>query len=144
MPEFFTSVTAGIFIIFQTGVTDSDGCFHAPAFADNPLVSVRDAGSVQTAVIAVVPHSEYIQVADIHFSVVSVQAEETSVETFAEPVAQFRLYEPVLDLAVVAKLPRIVVAGYIEGDFLCQSDFESQVGSARSPVEGIGLDGEFG
>ena len=144
MSQLFTSVTTSILVIFQTGVSHSDGSFHTPSFAYDPLISVGNTGSVQIAVVTVMSHSEYIQIADIHFSVMSVQTEETSVETFAEPVAQFRLYEPVLDLAVVAKLPRIVVAGYIEGDFLCQSDFESQVGSARSPVEGIGLDGEFG
>ena len=50
-------------------------------------ISVGNTGSVQIAVVTVMSHSEYIQIADIHFSVMSVQTEETSVETFAEPIA---------------------------------------------------------
>ena len=84
--EFAATMTAVVLVVIDTGITYADGSFHAPAFTDNPLVSVRDTGSIQTAVITVMSHSEYIQIADIHFSVMSVQTEETSVQTFSEPI----------------------------------------------------------
>ena len=89
MSQLLSSVATGVFIIFQVGISDAYGGLHAPTFAYYPLITIRDTRSVYIPVVTVVPHSEDIQVADIHFSVMSVQTEETSVETFAKPVTQF-------------------------------------------------------
>ncbi len=125
MSQLFTFTITSIFIVFQAGISHSDGSFHTPASAYEPLVTVGNTCSVQITIVTVVSHSEYIQIADIHFSVMSVQTEETSVETLAEPIAQFRLDESVFDLTVITELPWIVVTGYVERQFLCQSNFYS-------------------
>ena len=129
MSQLLSSVATGVFIIFQVGISDAYGGLHAPTFAYYPLITIRDTRSVYIPVVTVVPHSEDIQVTDIHFSVVSVQTEETSVETFAKPIAEFRLYQPVLDLSVFGKFPGIVVARYIKSEFFRQGYFKSQVRS---------------
>jgi len=143
MSQLLSSVATGVFIIFQVGISDAYGGLHAPTFAYYPLITIRDTRSVYIPVVTVVPHSEDIQVTDIHFSVMSVQTEETSVETFAKPVTQFRLNKPMFNLAFISEFPRVVITRYVEGEFLCQSHFEAEVGRGGCPIEGIGLDSEF-
>ena len=36
-----------------------------------------------------------------------------------------------------------VITRYVEGEFLCQSHFEAEVGRGGCPIEGIGLDSEY-
>ena len=145
MSQLLSSVATGVFIIFQVGISDAYGGLHAPTFAYYPLITIRDTRSVYIPVVTVVPHSEDIQVADIHFSVMSVQTEETSVETFAKPPTDLRHHHemPMFNLVVISEFPRVVITRYVEGEFLCQSHFEAEVGRGGCPIEGIGLDSEF-
>lgn len=53
--ELASAMTAIILIVVDAGVAYPDGSFHAPAFVQNPLVSIRDAGSVKVPLIAMMP-----------------------------------------------------------------------------------------
>ena len=115
MVDLAAVVSRLVFVIFDVGISHSDGSFHAPTFFQYPLITVGDAGTVDFTVIPVVSQTEHIQVADVCIGIVSVQAEEAAIEPFAEPVTQFGLYEPVFQLLVIRKLPGVVVSRNVEG-----------------------------
>ena len=144
MSQLLTTLATRIFIIIQAGISCTDGSFHAPAILEYPMVTVRDTCTIDFAVITVVAQPEYIEIAHVYIGVMAVQAEKATVETFAKPVTEFGLYQPVLDLSVFGEFPGVVVARYVKSKFFRQSHFKSQVRSTGSPVEGIGFDGKLG
>lgn len=85
------------------------------------MVAVRDTCTIDLAVIAVVAQPEDVEIAHVNIGIMAMETEKTTVETFAKPVAEFRLYQPVLDLSVFGKFPGIVVARYIKSEFFAKA-----------------------
>ena len=78
----------------------------------------------------------------IVFGVVGVKSEEMAVETLAEPVAHFGLYEPVFPPGV-AEFPRVVIARYVQRHAAAERRFDAQVDRSRGIVEQVALDSPF-
>ena len=119
--EFAATMTAVVLVVIDTGITYADGSFHAPAFIEYPLVTIRDAGPIKITLITMMPQAEDVQIANVEIGIMSVQAKEMSVEPFAQPVTKFRLYHPMLDLLMIREFPGIIVAGYVEGPCLSEN-----------------------
>ena len=68
--------------------------------------------------------------ADIVFCKPGMNTEKMSVETFAQPVPEFRHHHPMLDLLIIVfiKGPRILPPHQIEGCTLAQPEFKPDVG----------------
>ena len=60
MVDLAAVVSRFVFVIFDVGISHSDGSFHAPTFFQYPLITVRDAGTVDFTVIPVVSQTEHI------------------------------------------------------------------------------------
>lgn len=121
MSQLLTTLATRIFIIIQAGISCTDGSFHAPAILEYPMVTVRDTCTIDFAVITVVAQPEYIEIAHVYIGVMAVQAEKATVETFAKPVTEFGLYQPVLDLSVFGEFPGVVVARYVKSKFFAKA-----------------------
>jgi len=117
VPQLFTTLATCVFVIVQAGISCTDSGFHTPAVFQYPMVAVRDTCTIDIAVIAVVAQPEDVEIAHVNIGIMAMETEKTTVETFAKPVAEFRLYQPVLDLSVFGKFPGIVVARYIKSEF---------------------------
>lgn len=68
-------------------------------------------------------------------------AEEMAVEAFAEPVAELRHHQPVLELLVLllVERPRVITACEFECRLLAQPELHTDVWSRCSPIKKIGL-----
>ena len=68
-------------------------------------------------------------------------AEEMAVEAFAEPVAELRHHQPVLELLVLllVERPRVIAAREFESRLLAQPELHPDVWSRCSPIKKIGF-----
>ena len=64
-----------------------------------------------------------------------------SVKPFVQPIAQLRLYEPVLNGFIVRKGPGILIAGNIQRKMFIACNFNSQVESRGCIIQRIRFDG---
>src|SRR5699024_6769764 len=64
-----------------------------------------------------------------------------SVKPFMQPIAQLRLYEPVLNGFIVRESPGIVIAGNIQRKMFIECNFSSQVESRSGIIQHIRFDG---
>ena len=100
--EPLAAVVTGILVVIEPYVSDAYGGFQAPFAGEHPLVTVThapaDIGAVVTVILAVFgqPEREF-DFGDVVFSAETVYAEEMPVESFAEPITEFRLYQPVFE-----------------------------------------------
>jgi len=76
----------------------------------------------------------------IVFGVMGMQSEKVAVETLAQPIAHFGLYEPVFQPGV-AELPGVVIARHVERDPAAERRLDAQIDRGRSIVEQVALDG---
>ena len=84
---FTTTLAAGIFIVIQISITNSDRRLYAKALIEYPMITIGNTGSVEVALITVVFESQHLDAANVVLGIMCMESEEMSVESFAGPVA---------------------------------------------------------
>lgn len=82
------------------------------------------------------------QTAYVIFRVMSVNTEEMPVESFTEPIPDFRLDQPVFQ-SILVEFPRIIVPGNVHGHLFSHAKFNTQVECCRRIIQQVGFGCEF-
>ena len=98
------------FVVIHTPVTQPDIGTDIYPVTHDPLVTVTETATIETAFIAVVFHLTEREIAEIIAARHVVNSEKVAFESFAQPITVFALDKPVLHLAVVLESKRIIIA----------------------------------
>ena len=136
--EHFRTVVADVFLILHIGVAGTDKRFQPPMAADHPMVAPGQAAAVEFAPVVFLFHPrDKRDISDIEMAVVAVKAEEVALIRLAGPVAQFGLHQVMFERHIVFELPGIVSTPKVKAHFSAQTELESHIRGARSPIEKV-------
>lgn len=82
------------------------------------------------------------QTAYIICCIMPVNTEKMPVESFTEPIADFRLDQPVFQ-PILIEFPRIVIPGNVHGHFFPHAKFNTQIKRCRGIIQQVGFGCEF-
>ena len=145
--HFRATFGAGIRIIACIDPSNADLGLDIPVGMYRPCIAIGHARAGSPALVAHIlqfceigaqKFSTVLPVSEIELSAESMQTEEMTGETSAEPVASFGLDEPVLPAAVFDR-PCVELATHVERPFRGQSDLKSEVGRQRGVGDKVGL-----
>ena len=89
--HFFGTLHAAVFSVFHVDISASYHCFYSPAAPQCPVISVREASSVEVSAINEVLHGgQERDLSDVEVPVVSVHSKEMSFKFPAEPITYLR------------------------------------------------------
>ena len=147
---FVAAGSAIIFIVTQINITDTDGRFQSPAFAEGPLVAVAQACARSPAVVTgVFEEFRELHASGVVLAVKGVEAYIVALEGPAEPVFGFGHDEPVVQLRVggdavgigaVREIEGVIAYGGRQRIARSETPFQPNVGGSSRPIQQVGLD----
>lgn len=134
--DFPATTDAGERVVAGVEPTDTDLGLYVPVAGDGPRIAIGDAGSGSPALISHVAEvaevgSEEVlldsDITEIILTADRVKTEEMAAEALTEPIAGFRLDDPVFPLVAVYG-PEIHLPCKVEGPFGGETDLNTEIG----------------
>lgn len=125
--------------------TETQLSLYVPMLCKNPGIAVGDAYTLHPALVALGRETRKSQrmklvaeISKIELSRKQMQAEEMTLESFAQPIAGFRLHEPMAH-SMFVDVPGVEIARHIKSPFRSKPDFNTKIGSGSGVIKKVCL-----